>query len=71
MIQEKELKKYIKDVRGVSITHVANRLGCTRQHLGNVINGHIPFGKKLAIAFAAWSNDLYSAAELMRLPRVN
>ena len=68
-------KAYLKE-RGLTNAAAARELGVTRQYLGDVVNGRVIPGIKLAQRFESWSNGAVLAVELLNLnatpqPKVN
>jgi len=59
-----EPKKYIKEIRKITITQAAGEIGVSRQHLNMICNGQ-PGGRRLAEKFEIWSNGDVSQSEIM------
>ena len=60
-----ELKLYLVKNR-ISITEFCNKIGCSRMHLNDIVNGKRNCGKTLAILIEIRTNGEVKASDLIR-----
>lgn len=59
-----KLKRYIVEVRGVTIKTAADQIGLSRPHLTYLCNG-LPAGRRAARLIAEWSGGMLSEQDTM------